>query len=62
MMYDQSSIYIYRIVEVIIATSWLRAWQTMADEGEEQEGAEDARMQLVQQYCLKTIKQVGRLW
>lgn len=33
----------------------------MADEGEEQEGGEDVRMQLVQQYCLKTIKQVGKL-
>lgn len=33
----------------------------MADEGEEQEGGEDVRMQLVQQYCLKTIKQVGNL-
>lgn len=33
----------------------------MADEGEEQEGSEDIRMQLVQQYCLKTIKQVGNL-
>lgn len=33
----------------------------MADEGEEQEGGEDIRMQWVQQYCLKTIKQVGNL-
>ena len=33
----------------------------MADEGEEQEGGEDSRMRLVQQYCLKTIKQVGSL-
>ena len=32
----------------------------MADEGDEQDGGEDARMQLVQQYCLKTIKQVSR--
>lgn len=31
----------------------------MADEGDEQEGGEDVRMQLVQQYCLKTIKQVS---
>lgn len=29
----------------------------MADD-EEQETSEDTRMQLVQQYCLKTIKQV----
>ena len=33
----------------------------MADEGEEQEGAQDIRIQLVQQYCLKTTKQVGNL-
>ena len=33
----------------------------MADEADEQEGSEDSRVQLVQQYCLKTIKQVGSL-